>query len=66
MQVGTPLITFDPEVIGAAGYELTTPVVITNAKTFGDPIMVAPAQVTAGAGLFILPASPTAECSGSH
>ena len=33
---GQLLLEFDPEAIAAAGYETTTPVVVTNAAEFGD------------------------------
>lgn len=33
---GQLLLEFDPEAIKAAGYETTTPVVVTNAAEFGD------------------------------
>lgn len=31
---GEPLITFDPQVVKAAGYPLITPVVVSNTKKF--------------------------------
>jgi len=52
VQVGTPLITFDPAVIASAGHPLTTPVVVTNAKKFGAPVVVAEGQISAGNDLF--------------
>ncbi len=54
VDVGTPLITFDPEKISAAGYSLTTPVVVTNAAKVGDPILVAADEVKEGNGLFVI------------
>lgn len=33
---GQVLLTFDPAAIRAAGYDTTTPVVVTNAAEFGD------------------------------
>lgn len=33
---GDPLIEFDPEAIAKAGYDLTTPVIITNSDEFGQ------------------------------
>lgn len=55
VEVGTPLITFDPEIIEGAGYQLATPIVVTNHKKFPAPIIVASPQVVAGSGLFIVP-----------
>lgn len=54
VEVGTPLLRFDPEVIEAAGYPLTTPVVVTNAKKVGQPDMIASEQVKAGNGLYVI------------
>ena len=35
VKAGDPLIEFDPEAIAKAGYDLTTPVIITNSDEFG-------------------------------
>lgn len=55
VEQGQPLITFDPERIEAAGYRLTTPVVVTNAATVGQPEVVAGDHVKAGNGLLVIP-----------
>ncbi|KYH43995.1 glucose PTS transporter subunit IIA [Branchiibius sp. NY16-3462-2] len=41
VQEGTPLVTFDRSVIEKAGYDMITPVIVTNAKKFGpiDPLV---------------------------
>lgn len=54
VEVGTPLLRFDPAVIEAAGYKLTTPVIVTNAAKVGEPIVVAAAEVQPGNGLFVV------------
>ncbi|GMA42143.1 PTS transporter subunit IIABC [Mobilicoccus caccae] len=54
VEEGTPLVTFDPEAIEAAGYKLTTPVIVTNSAAVGQPIIVASTQVQAGDGLFVI------------
>lgn len=54
VEVGTPLLTFDPAVIEAAGYRLTTPIVVTNAKKVGEIIEVAAQEVKTGNGLFVV------------
>ena len=35
VKVGDPLIEFDPDAIREAGYDLTTPVIITNSDSYG-------------------------------
>jgi len=55
VEVGTPLVTFDPEVIEAAGYKLTTPVLVTNAAALpGELQIVAADDVKVGNGLFVV------------
>ena len=65
VSAGTPLVTFDRNVIEAAGYSLITPVIVLNSKKFGsveptargtiavgDSILeIAPAPVPVEAGL---------------
>jgi PTS system beta-glucosides-specific IIC component len=59
---GTPLVTFDPKVIEAAGYPLITPIVILNAKKFGGVEVVSEGTVSAGDTLLALaPAAQPAE-----
>ena len=55
VEVGTPLVRFDPEVIEAAGFTLTTPVIVTNAASLpGELQFVAGDEVKAGNGLFVI------------
>lgn len=54
VEVGTPLITFDPKVITDAGFKLTTPVIVTNAAKAGQPVPVAGTHVEPGNGLFVV------------
>lgn len=55
VEVGDSLITFDPKVIEAAGYPLTTPVIITNIRKMdGQVVVVAADYVKAGNGLFVI------------
>lgn len=54
IEAGTPLMRFDPAVIEAAGYKLTTPVIVTNAKKAGEPVPVAGDTVQPGNGLFVV------------
>ena len=55
---GTPLVTFDPTAIEAAGYPLITPIVILNAKKFGGVEVAATGQVRAGELLVALAPAP--------
>ncbi|MDO4685328.1 MAG: glucose PTS transporter subunit IIA [Corynebacterium sp.] len=48
VQAGDPLITFDPEVIKAAGYPLVTPVVVTNYAKFESVEGIPAAHVDSG------------------
>lgn len=52
--VGAPLITFDPQVIEEAGFSLVTPVIVTNSRTVGEPVLEASGDVAAGDPLFRL------------
>ncbi|MDO5711879.1 MAG: glucose PTS transporter subunit IIA [Micrococcales bacterium] len=54
VQAGTPLMRFDPAIIEAAGYKLTTPIIVTNATKVGDPLPVAGDIVKQGNGLFVV------------
>lgn len=54
VEEGTPLITFDAAAIEEAGCKLTTPIVVTNAASVGQPMTVAATQVKAGNGLFVI------------
>ena len=55
---GTPLVTFDPAAIEAAGYPLITPIVILNAKKFGGVEMAAEGHVSAGDPLVVMSPAP--------
>lgn len=51
VEVGTPLVEFDPAIIEEAGFKTTTPVVVTNAATLpGELQIVAADEVKAGNG----------------
>ncbi len=55
VDLGDPLITFDPEVIESAGYLLTSPVIVTNIRAIeGHVEVVAADYVKAGNGLFVI------------
>ena len=45
---GQPLVSFDPEKIVAAGYDLVTPVVITNTADVTEIVQVETAHLTTG------------------
>ncbi len=48
VKAGDPLVKFDIKVIKAAGYELTTPIVVTNSKKYKDITQVAQGDVKVG------------------
>ncbi|AQQ14380.1 PTS system beta-glucoside-specific EIIBCA component [Corynebacterium glaucum] len=54
VEAGTLLATFDIGAIEAAGYEVTTPVVVSNTKKVGQiaPLLLLPAEITTGEELF--------------
>jgi len=56
VEAGTLLATFDIGAIEAAGYEVTTPVVVSNTKKVGQiaPSLLLPAEITIGEELFIV------------
>lgn len=55
VSVGEPLLAFDPEVIEAAGYLLTSPVIVTNIRAIeGRVEVVAADYVRKGNGLFVI------------
>ena len=59
---GTPLVTFDRNVIEAAGYPLVTPIIVLNAKKFGSVEPTAKGEVAVGdTVLAIAPAPVPAE-----
>ncbi|MEI7913521.1 MAG: glucose PTS transporter subunit IIA [Mycobacteriaceae bacterium] len=55
---GAPLVTFDRNVIEAAGYPLITPVVILNAKKFGAVATVAAGEVAVGDSVLAIAPAP--------
>lgn len=62
VRAGDLLATFDIAGIEAAGYEVTTPVVVSNTKKVGDvlPSLLLPGDVAAGDALFAVePKTPT-------
>ncbi|NME41850.1 PTS transporter subunit EIIB [Lactobacillus agilis] len=54
VKAGDPLVKFDLEAIKAAGYEATTPVIITNSKNYHQVKVLATGQVTVGQALLDL------------
>ena len=54
VEAGAPLLRFDPATVEAAGYSLTTPVIVTNFKRFGAPSAVADDQVSTGDHLYLV------------
>lgn len=48
VEIGTPLVTFDRDVITKAGYPLITPVIVLNADQFSVVDPIALGEVTAG------------------
>ncbi|KQB87391.1 sucrose-specific PTS transporter subunit IIBC [Corynebacterium lowii] len=56
VRAGDLLCEFDMEAIKAAGYELTTPVVVSNSKRTGpvNPALALPQEVEHGAGLLMV------------
>lgn len=56
VEAGTPLVTFDREVIEDAGYSLITPVLVTNGKKFGSVIQAAAGHVTTGTPIVLVTA----------
>lgn len=54
VKAGDPLVKFDLEAIKAAGYEVTTPVIITNSKNYHQVKALATGQVTVGQALLDL------------
>jgi len=58
VELGTPLVTFDPDVIRKAGYSLVTPVIVLNADDFGEVAPVLEGDVTPGASLITVDPKP--------
>lgn len=74
VEAGELLATFDIGAIEAAGYEVTTPVVVSNTKKVGQiaPSLLLPGDVTIGEQLFTVepkavePAAPVADAAPSN
>ncbi|SJN43193.1 MULTISPECIES: glucose PTS transporter subunit IIA [Luteococcus] len=58
VEAGTPLVTFDRAIIEEAGYSLVTPVLVTNAKKFGEVTQAAQGDVQVGDELISTTAKP--------
>lgn len=54
VKVGDPLVVFDIEAIKAAGFDVTTPVIITNTANYEDVVASDQTQVNAGERLITL------------
>lgn len=48
VQIGTPLVDFDVNGIKSEGYDVVTPVVVTNSMEYGDVLVVNDGEVNAG------------------
>lgn len=51
VKTGDPLVEFDMEKIKAEGYDVITPVIISNTMEYGDIIAVSDQEIKAGEGL---------------
>ena len=67
VRTGDLLATFDIAGIEAAGYEVTTPVVVSNTKKVGEvlPSLLLPGDVAAGDALLAVEPKERAEAAGS-
>lgn len=67
VRAGDLLATFDIAGIEAAGYEVTTPVVVSNTKKVGEvlPSLLLPGDVAAGDALLAVEPKERAEAAGS-
>jgi len=54
VEAGTPLVTFDRELIEEAGYSLATPVLVTNGKKFGAITQAISGEVAIGTPVIIV------------
>jgi PTS system beta-glucosides-specific IIC component len=52
------LVTFDRKVIQDAGYPLITPIIVLNAKKFGQLDVLAGGEIAAGAPLISVQPAP--------
>ncbi len=55
---GTPLVTFDRQVIENAGYPLITPIIILNARKFGSVEPTALSEIAVGATVLTVTPAP--------
>ena len=55
---GTPLVTFDRQVIENAGYPLITPIIILNARKFGSVEPTALSEIAVGATILTVTPAP--------
>lgn len=67
VRAGDLLATFDIPAIEAAGYETTTPVVVSNTKKVGEiiPALLLPGDVAAGERLFAVEPKPVAAAAAT-
>ena len=63
---GQLLLEFDPEAIQAAGYETTTPFVVTNAADYGDITVALGDQTVVAKAAADAPAAPKAAAADDH
>ncbi len=63
---GQLLLEFDPEAIQAAGYETTTPFVVTNAADYGDITVALGDQTVVAKAAADAPAAPKAAVADDH
>ena len=63
---GQLLLEFDPEAIQAAGYETTTPLVVTNAADYGDITVALGDQTVVAKAAADAPAAPKAAAADDH
>ncbi len=66
VRAGDPLVDVDWAAIAAAGYDITTPVVVSNAKRFGQVIPTVPGDMQTGDPIIaVTPRSTTDTAQGS-
>lgn len=68
VEAGTLLATFDIGAIEAAGYEVTTPIVVSNSKKVGQiaPALLLPAEITTGEELFSVEPKPVEQATAGQ
>lgn len=65
VRAGDPLVEVDWAAVAAEGYDLTTPVVVTNAKRYGQVLPAAPGEVDRGDTLFTVTPRAARPAEGS-